>query len=188
MLEEQYSPCGIWGGNSKKHMSKKKYGNKLPPFVALTWEMLNSKAYKELNYASAKALPYFLGKFKGGYHDPQRYLSGFSFSYAEANKYMFSSATFSKIIQELVAKGFIDPVDKGGLRSDGKSYNLFRLSRRWEKYGAEGFETKNWRCFIPKTRLKTTLESETYSFKKGNETTSKGKVFSQFKAVEGISA
>ncbi|MFA4828431.1 MAG: hypothetical protein WC855_13270 [Thermodesulfovibrionales bacterium] len=38
------------------------------------------------------------------------------------------------------------------------------------------------------TRPKATLESETYSFKKGNETASEGKVFSQFKAVEGIPA
>ncbi|MBA4349614.1 MAG: hypothetical protein C0415_06485 [Thermodesulfovibrio sp.] len=131
-------------------MPKKKHGNKLPPFVALTWEMLNSKAYKELNYASAKALSYFLGKFKGSYHDPQRYLSGFSFSYSEAKTYRFSSATFSKIIQELVAKGFIDPVDRGGLRSDGKSYNLFKLSERWKDYGKPDFKPLNWKCFLPR--------------------------------------
>lgn len=37
-------------------------------------------------------------------------------------------------------------------------------------------------------RPRATSESETYSFKKGNETASKDQVFSQFKAVEGISA
>lgn len=31
-------------------MAKKKHGNKLPPFVALTWEMLNSKAFLDLHY------------------------------------------------------------------------------------------------------------------------------------------
>lgn len=142
-------------------MAKRRHGNKLPPFVALTWEMLNSMAYKELNYASAKALPYFLGKFKGGYHDPQRYLANFSFSYAEAKTYRIASATFSKIIQELVAKGFIDPCDKGGLRSDGKSYNIFKLSERWKDYGKPDFKTSNWKCFLPRiTRTNTKLPDE----------------------------
>lgn len=164
-------------------MSRRK-NNSLPPFVALTWEMLNSKAYKTLKYASAKALPYFLGKIKQNYRDPQRYLIGFSFSYSEANKLGFAPATFSKVIQELVMKGFIDPVDKGGLRSDGKSYNIFRLSKRWDEYGTNEFEPKDWRCFIPKTRLKATSKSETYSFKKGNKKVYEGKDISQSEAVE----
>lgn len=37
-------------------------------------------------------------------------------------------------------------------------------------------------------RPRATLESETYSFKKGNKTASEDKFISQFKAVEGISA
>lgn len=150
-------------------MAKKNHGNKLPPFVALTWEMLNSMAYKELRYASAKALPYFLGKFKGSYHDPQRYLSSFSFSYSEAKTYRFSSATFSKIIQELVAKGFIDPVDKGGLRSNGKSYNLFKLSERWKDYGKPDFKSLNWKCFLPRLSRANTKPHEERLQQKNHE-------------------
>jgi len=134
-------------------MQKKKHGNKLPPFVALTWAMLNSKAFKDLNYASAKALPYFIGKIKGSYNDPQRYLTAFPFSYSEACQYGFSSATFSKVIQGLIAKGFIDPVDKGGLRSEGKTYNLFKLSRRWLDYGNADFKPLNWKCFLPRQKI-----------------------------------
>jgi len=152
----------------------------------MVWEMLNSRSYKDLKYASAKALPYFLGKIKENYREPQRYLMEFSFSYSEGIKLGFASATFSTVIKELVDKGFIDPVDKGGLRSDGKSYNLFKLSERWRRYGTNEFEFRDWKCFNPKPRLKATSKSETYSFKKGNKTASKDKGISHFEAVEGF--
>jgi len=60
------------------YRSRKK-GWKLPPFVPLTWKMLNSSAYKKLKQSSAKALPYFLGKVKLPLFDPQRYSSPFFF-------------------------------------------------------------------------------------------------------------
>ena len=130
----------------------KKKGNRLPPFVPLIWEILNSRAYKDLPPSNAKALPYFLGKYKGGYNDPQRYLGEFSFSYTEGKKLGFAPATFSKVIQALIRFGFIDPLDKGGLRGDCKSYNLFRLSKRWEEYGMPNFKPLEWKCFTPKPR------------------------------------
>lgn len=126
--------------------------NRLPPFVGVTWQVLNGQAYRKLPSSAAKALPYFLGKVKCGYNDPQRYLKVFPFSYSEGRKIGFAFATFSKIIQDVVSFGFIDPVDKGGLRGEGKSNNLFRLSKRWETYGTENFELVEWRCFIPKPR------------------------------------
>lgn len=126
--------------------------DKLPPFVPLTWEMLNSRAYKNLPPSSAKALPYFLGKVKRKHNDFQRYRDTFEFPYRYGNRLGFALGTFSKIIQDLVRFGFIDPVDKGGLRGDCKSSNVFRLSKRWEGYGAANFETLDWRCFIPKPR------------------------------------
>ena len=131
---------------------KKKLKNRLPPFVALTWEMLNSLAYKKVPPSAAKALPFFLGKVKLLFHDPQRYLVDFTFSYTEGEMLGFALATFSKIIQDLVCYGFIDPVDKGGLRGDGKSFNRFRLSGRWEAYGTDKFVRVEWRCFLPKPR------------------------------------
>jgi len=168
-------------------MAKKGTKYKHPPFVAITWDMLNSKAYEEVTYSAAKALPYFLGKCKRHFYDPQRYRLEFSFPYSEGERYGFSPSTFSKVIQELVRRGFIDPVDKGGLKSDGKSCNLFRLSNRWLKYGTKDFESTEWRCFLPRFRLKATSKSETNSFKKGNVRASDSKVISQIEAVEGIS-
>jgi hypothetical protein len=132
-------------------MSSWKRGrDKGPPFVALHWELLNSQAYKDLPASAAKVLPYFLGKIKGKLIDPQRYLMTFNFSYREANRYGFSNTTHHRDICQLVKKGFIDAVDKGGLRGCGRSYNLFKLSERWRKYSTSDFEEKSWETFQPK--------------------------------------
>jgi hypothetical protein len=133
-------------------MARRNRKDSLPPFVALIWDVLNSKAYIDLPASAGKALPYFLGKVKCSFNDPQRYLIEFSFSYSEGKRLGFATATFSNVIKALVKKGFIDPVDKGGLRSNGKSYNIFRLSRRWEKYGNADFKDIEWECFLPRLR------------------------------------
>jgi hypothetical protein len=116
---------------------KKRYSkhNKLPPFVALTWDLLNSPAYKALTPSSAKALPYFLGKVKVQYRDPERYEKLFNFSYPEAASYGFSSATFSRVRKELEKIGFIERVEQGGLKGKGTGYSKYRLSDKWESYG-----------------------------------------------------
>ncbi len=149
-----------------KHRGKQK----LPPFVALPWEMLNHQAYRKLKHSAAHALPYFLGKVKLTYNDPQRYQTEFTFSYSEGKKLRFGNATFYNIIQELVRKGFIDPVDRGGMKSDCRGFSNFRLSRRWEEYGKEGFQAIEWKCFLPKPRLKATPEMEMHSTRNGNKT------------------
>jgi hypothetical protein len=141
--------------------------NKLPPFVALTWEILNSKAYKALPASAAKILPYFLGKPKFNYNDPQRYREEFHFSYSEANKYGFAGGTHHRSIVKLIEKGFIDPVDKGGLRGLGRSYSLFTLSWRWKKYGIPGFEKIDWCCFEPRYKSKAKAKMKTCNSKIG---------------------
>ena len=133
----------------KKAINKLK---KLPPFVPLPWDMLNHEAYKKLPFAASKALPYFLGKVKMDYYDHNRLTTEFSFSYNEAMLLGFVSATFSKIIQDLVKFGFIDPRDKGGLRGDGKSNSLFCLSERWKLYGRPDFQDLDWKCFFPRPK------------------------------------
>ncbi|MCJ7804254.1 hypothetical protein MUP35_00765 [Patescibacteria group bacterium] len=148
--------------------------------------MLNSQPYRELSHSAAKALPFFIGKVKLPYNDPARYNNEFSFSYREGKRQGFAPSTFHKIICELIEKGFIDPVDKGGLRSDGKSYNLFKLSRRWGNYGKPDFERLNWKCFQPRLRTKATSKNENYSIKKGNDKTFNNDKFSQIEAVRVI--
>ena len=133
------------------YQKRNKGRDRLPPFVPLLWQMLNSRAFIELTPSACKALPYFLGKVKLQIHDIQRYISEFSFSYREGKKLGFSPATFSKVIQSLVHFGFIDPVDKGGLRGDCKTSNVFKLSRRWENYGTANFLNLEWKHFFPRS-------------------------------------
>ena len=131
-------------------MAYKRKKNRLPPFVPLLCRMLNHKAYIDLSASAAKALPYFLWKVKNSdYRDERRYLEPFEFSYTEAESYGFSRKTFARVIRELVRKGFIDPYERGGLKSGGFGYNKFRLSLRWEDYGKQNFERKEWYQFPP---------------------------------------
>lgn len=147
-LDPLLSPEPLPGG-AMPYKSKKR--DRLPPFVPLPWQTLNSKSYIELPPSACKALPYFLGKVKVNFGDPQRYLAEFSFSYSEGKRLGFAFATFSKVIQALVHFGFIDPIDKGGLRGNCKTNNLFKLSKRWEAFGSEKFERLEWKTFVPKT-------------------------------------
>lgn len=138
----------MWSKNKKSNL------NKLPPFVALTWELLNSEAYKKLPSSPSKALPYFLGKVKTGYNDPAKYLTKFTFTYTEAKRYGFASTTYYRLISNLMCFGFIDPVSKGGLRGDGYSSSCFRLSKRWMGYGTKNFiKTEKWSEFYQGKKL-----------------------------------
>ena len=119
-------------------------------FVGLKWDLLNSLAFKTLTPSASKALPYFLGKVKLPFNDPGLYYSVFEFSYSEARKLGFATATWSRAIRELISKGFIDPVAKGGLRGDGKSCNKYKLSPRWEKFGTPEYIENKWECFQPR--------------------------------------
>ena len=110
--------------------------NHLRPFVAIEWDILNSQAYRELPPSAAKALPYFLGKVKHNGEDQYaRYMTEFSFSYREAGRLGFSSSTFSKVLDDLVQHGLIDPVRRGGQHNGTRVTTKFVLSMRWKEYG-----------------------------------------------------
>lgn len=115
----------------------------------MPWVLLNHAAYKTLKPSSAQALPYFLGKPKKSFAEPEYYDTPFSFSYKEGKKLGFAYSTFAGIITDLMNHGIIDPVDKGGLRGDSKSCNKFKLSKRWEKHGTHDFNVVNWQEFQP---------------------------------------
>ena len=119
------------------------------PFVMFTYKMMNGRAYKALSPASAKCLPFFLAKVKLPVADDQRYREVFTLSYGELKAAAkLSDKTCSKIFQELVKIGFIDPVKKGGLRGNGKSCSEYKLSRRWEQYQQPGFREIDLRSFV----------------------------------------
>lgn len=152
----------------RSYSSRSKWKNRLPPFVAITYEMLNSHAFIDLPGSSAKALLYFLGKVKISYRDPNRYVFNFSFPYAEAKRFGFATGTHHRVISQLMEKGFIDHVYKGGKRSFGMSSSLFKLSERWKQYGASDFKKISWRDIMPEfKKQKATSKMETYNTKKG---------------------
>jgi hypothetical protein len=129
-------------------MGRKRKRNNIPGgFVAMPRTVLKSKAYIKLKPSSAKALPYFMDKKWRSERGKKSY---FVFPYTEAEDFGFAPSTFHNVIKDLIRVGFVDPVDKGGLRSDGKSYNQYTLSYRWKKYGETDFETIEWDQFIPK--------------------------------------
>jgi hypothetical protein len=121
---------------------------KFPNSVILPWDMVTHKAYLDLPPSSCKELPFFLKKVKRKLFEPERYADAFEFSYREANRYGFPISTHHRTILKLMAHGFIDPVAKGGLKSEGRSCNRFRLSERWRKYGTPEFMDIQWETFI----------------------------------------
>lgn len=116
---------------ARKPSYKKK--NRLPPFAAILNDEMLSTAYMELKPSAAKAYPHFkriagiVLKKSGGHV--------FDFTYAEAKKLGFARRTFSEIINDVNAKGFIDIVEHGGMRGQRRSNSKYRLSERWKDYG-----------------------------------------------------
>ncbi len=114
-------------------------------FVALTFKMIESDAYKRLTEAGLKTLVLFLKKVRT-YHPVERYEYQFPFTFPEAKKNGISNSSFDRALTQLVELGFIDCTVKGGIRSDGKSYSYYRLSKRWKDYGTPSFQ-KRWRGY-----------------------------------------
>jgi len=109
--------------------------------------MLNHRAYIDLPASAKGMLPYFIGKVRASVREPAHYRTSFAFPYSEAERYGCATRTFYKILTDLVRFGFIDPVEKGGLRGAGLSSSAFRLSPRWKKYGTAAFEKVTWGQF-----------------------------------------
>jgi hypothetical protein len=131
----------VRGGGRKKE----KY--KLPPFVPVLNDEMDSKAYRDLPGSAAKALVYFKridGKLFRKYRDD--YNGIFDFTYSEAKRLGFARSTFSKVIGELHDKGFIDIISVGGLRGAGRSNSKYKLIEKWRLYGQD---------FKPKPRRPT---------------------------------
>jgi hypothetical protein len=128
-------------------MKKKKYKPIPGGYVTMPWNMLNSKAYITLPPTSRAMLPYFLGKVRIPCTETQHYYAEFSFTYSEATKYGCARRSFYRVIEGLMGYGFIDPVLKGGMIGGRETGSIFRLSKRWEKYGTAVFEKVTWAQF-----------------------------------------
>ena len=115
---------------------KKSQGLRLPPFVPIFNEELESAAYRALSASAAKVYPFFKridGKLRKKMGTD--YNGIFDFTYSEAERYGFARKTFSRAITELNDKGFINIVSQGGKRGCGMSNSKYKLSDRWRDYG-----------------------------------------------------
>jgi len=67
-------------------------------------------------------------------------------TFSQAKKYRICSspATFDKIKRELVGKGFLDPLESGGLNQPA----VFELSDRWKRYGQSNFEVAPYKTGV----------------------------------------
>jgi len=106
-------------------------------FVPLTFEELDSVAYISLAGNSAKVYCYLkraarTAAYKNSTHERD---IQFDFTYSEAKRCGFSESTFIRAIKELWSKGFIDIVERGGLRGHGRTNSRYKITNLWKSYG-----------------------------------------------------
>ncbi len=104
-------------------MSKRRGGNKLPPFVYITKEMLKSEAFMELTNASRVTYLLLQAQIKS-FGQTEIILP-----YSQIEKYMDRN-TFSRSIKQLVKFGFIKKKQKGGLL---RRTNIYSFSEEWRE-------------------------------------------------------
>jgi len=118
-------------------MARKNYKpDRLPPFVPILIEEIESQAYISLTGNASKAYTLFkkvngLLKKKQG----DEYSGIFGLTYSEAERYGFARKTFSRAVTELNDKGFINIVEQGGLRGCKRTTSKYELSNRWRDWG-----------------------------------------------------
>lgn len=103
-------------------------------FVDIERQLLISKAYRELTGTAAKCFMWFSLKC-----DPHKIDEKMKFSYGEARaQYGLREKRFSRAIDELVDKGFLDVVRVGKMGGP-KAFTLYKWSDRWRFYGTMDF-------------------------------------------------
>ncbi|MFC1481613.1 hypothetical protein ACFL6E_05150 [Candidatus Neomarinimicrobiota bacterium] len=113
--------------------------------VVVERRLLESRAYNELDGKASKVLMWFLAKrqfarLKGNSRQEwmQTNNGELTFTYEEAKKkHGYSGQVFSRLLEDLVLKGFIEIAKPG--TGVGKVASKYAISRRWEKYGTAEF-------------------------------------------------
>ncbi len=117
--------------------------------IWITADMFYSEAFRKLSAAGKTIFLRCLQKRKWEYkkvngrkrrvypNDP------FIFPYAEAAFLGVGTTTFWKVMQHLIAVGFLDLVHQGGWyqkHQKEKDYSLYQLSERWRQHGTPEFK------------------------------------------------
>jgi len=101
-------------------------------FVAMHHPLLDSVVYQVLSSTAKIAFMYFKRDIKNW---DQTEVS-LTYSQAKNKGVCRSPSTFDRAKRELVEKGFLDPLEPGGLNQRA----VFKLSYRWKRYGQSNFE------------------------------------------------
>ena len=114
-------------------MAKRKKNKIQGRFVPLPYILLESEAFKALSPSARIAYVCFLCDRRNNHQ------TDVMLTFGQARKKFCvcsSPSTFGKIKKELVDKGFLDPLESGGLNKPSK----FDLSERWRQYGSDLFK------------------------------------------------
>lgn len=128
--------------------------NKLPPFVPVFIDILDSTAFQTLPPTASKLLIYFFRACSRSSKSPLNTDTIFNFTYAEAEKLGFARRTFSKALQDLKKHKFVSIVETGGLRGAGHSNSQYKLSDGWVAYGGLEWAQKLYKEDQLKKKLK----------------------------------
>ena len=108
--------------------------------VYISWEILESEAFKQLSATAIRILLRFLQKRtwvkmrkKTIYEN-----GGLVLTYAEAQEMGISISQYSNILRKLIEVGFIDMEHQGG--GLGRDFSRYAISNRWENYGTDAFK------------------------------------------------
>ena len=140
----------------KKKKNKREFDGQ---FTGIEHRILKSEAMKGLK-ANTKWL-YFEFKYRFYGDNPKHII----FTYKEAKEIM-SESTFVKSRNQLIERGLIDVVRRGGLE---KQSTLYGLSDRWRKFGTKDFIKVDLKKIFPrifKKRFKRGHEFKGNRFKK----------------------
>jgi hypothetical protein len=114
-------------------------------YVAMTYHLLESPAYRALKYPSAKLLPLIYkeaaDQLKTIYGTAVFWSGDFTFTYSHAGAHGIAKATFSDVLSDLVGLGFLDCVRRGTMK---KQTTVWRLSQRYQKFGTSAFVKVRW--------------------------------------------
>ncbi|MBA7524653.1 hypothetical protein ES705_16794 [subsurface metagenome] len=109
---------------------KKKKKNKFEgQFAGVEFKIMESEAFKDIRVHGK----WLYIEFKHRFYGDNR--KNIIFTYQEARKIMSESA-FIKGRNQLIERGFIDVIKRGGLE---KQPNIYGISDRWKKFGTKDF-------------------------------------------------
>ncbi len=107
--------------------------NKTGRFVRLSYDMLNSEAWKDLKTIAVKLYVYLKTKYNGSEISIE-----FECSYSEINnKLRFSDKSIKSAYDDLIAKGFVEVLENNRARMKA---NKYKFSEKWKHYGKPNFE------------------------------------------------